>query len=167
MPTPEEFFLNSPASIAQLETLEISHSNFSQTYWLVRNKTDGLTATLEDLVTSQDFDYYPMKITPLSNADDLDQALQITFGDLGSVLPAEIDLVSQNNGFEEKPVVKYRSWRSDDLTEPMYGPYTLEVVAISFDTQGATFEAKAPTLNISKTGELYTLSRFSMMRGFF
>ena len=160
-----EYFLNSNSQIVRLETLEISHSAFTQTYYVVRNAVKGLTATLE---TSEevDFVYYPLKIKPLGTKDDLDQSMNITFGDLGEVLPTELDAVSDAMGFSEKPIVKYRCYRSDDLTEPLLGPIILEVTAFSFTKQGSSFDAKAPSLNLNRTGELYKLARFPMLRGF-
>jgi len=160
-----EFFLSSKSSIVQLELLEISHPDFTQTYYIVRNATNGVTVTLEDL-SVQEFTYYPLKITNVGNREDLDFGLRIDLGDLGEVLPVEIDAISSASGFETKPTIKYRTYRSDDLTAPLLGPYTLEVDAFSFNREGSSFEARAPSLNINRTGELYKIDRFPMLRGF-
>lgn len=160
-----EFFLKSKSSVVQLETLEISHPNFTKTYRIVRNAVEGTTVTLENgsLAT---FDYYPLQIENAGVRDDLDQSIKINLGDLGEVLPKELDEVSSNNGFGIKPIVIYRTYRSDDLTRPLFGPVTLEVSTFAFNREGSTFEAKAPSLNINKTGEIYSLDRFPMLRGF-
>lgn len=165
MPTYAEFFLNSKTSVVQLETLEILHPNFTKIYRIVRNAVEGVTLTLENgqLVT---FDYYPLQIENAGVRDDLDQAIKINLGDLGEVLPKELDEVSSNNGFGTKPTVVYRTYRSDDLSRPLFGPVTLEVSSFAFNREGSTFEAKAPSLNVNKTGELYKLDRFPMLRGF-
>lgn len=160
-----EYFLNSSSSVVQLELIEISHSAFTQSYFVVRNATNGVTVTLED-GSSQEFEYYPLKVTPLGSRDDLDQAIRITLGDLGEILPKEIDAVSNSVGFIEKPIVKYRAYRSDDLSEPLIGPWILEVTTFNFNREGSTFEAKAPSLNINRTGEAYKIARFPMLRGF-
>lgn len=160
-----EYFLNSNSSVVQLELLEISHSAFTQSYYVVRNAVNGVTVTLETLV-NQAFEYYPLKITPVGAKDDLDQFLRIDLGDLGEVLPTELDAVSNALGFSEKPVVKYRTYRSDDLTAPLLGPWVLEVDTFNFNREGSSFEAKAPSLNINRTGELYKIARFPMLRGF-
>lgn len=167
MATREEyaaFFLNSNSNVVKLETLEISHSSFTQTYFVVRNKTDGLTATLEN-DEEQFFEYYPLKITPLGTRDDLDQDMSIQFGDLGDILPTELDAVAAAMNFIEKPIVKYRAYRSDDLSAPILGPVVLEAAAFSFTGDGSAFDAKAPSLNDNRTGELYKLTRFPMLRG--
>ncbi len=160
-----EFFLNSKSSVVGLELLEISHSAFTQTYFVVRNAVNGVTiAPFEDR-TSQFFQYYPLAISPIGAYDDLDQSLKITLGDLGSILPVELDAVSSSNGFSEKPMVRYWVYRSDDLTQPVYGPLVLEVKTFTFNREGSQFVAKAPTINNGRTGELYTLDRFPMLRG--
>lgn len=160
-----EFYLNSKSSIIQLETLEISHPNFTKTYRVVRNATLGLTATLETDETV-DFDYYPLRISGSETRDNLDFSIKVDFGDLGEIIPTEIDEVSDANGFLTKPLVVYRTFRSDDLTKPLYGPLALEIGAFSFKREGASFEAKAPSLNINKTGEIYSFDRFPMLRAF-
>ena len=95
----------------------------------------------------------------------LDQSFTISLGDLGEILPAELDAVATADGFDEKPVLIYRTYRSDVLTAPLF-VITLEVESFTFNEQGAVFEAKAPSLNINKTGETYTFARFPMLRGF-
>jgi hypothetical protein len=160
-----EFFLNSKSSVVQLELLEISHPDFTKVYYVVRNATNGVTVTLEDL-SSVEFVYYPLQITSIGTRENLDFGVRVDLGDLGEVLPVELDLVASNSGYETKPVVKYRTYRSDDLTAPLFGPVTLEVSSFSFTRNGSSFEAKAPLLNINKTGEIYSFDRFPMLRGF-
>lgn len=162
-----EFFLNSKASIIQLELLEISHSNFTQTWRIVRNATAGVTVTHESGGGgSFAYIYRPLEVVGNGTRDDLDFSMSVNLGDLGEIIPAEIDEISSANGFGEKPVVKYRTYKSDDLTVPLFGPLVLQIGAFSFKREGASFEAKAPSLNISKTGELYTIDRMPMLRGF-
>lgn len=160
------YFLSSRSSVVQLETLEISHPNFSQVYRIVRNATAGLVATIETGGTAE-FEYYPVKIVPHHARDDLDHSISATFGDLGEILPKEMDLVMKApGGMKTKPTVKYRVFRSDDLSAPIYGPLRLEVEAFSFNKEGATFEAKAPSINLTRTGEVYSFTRFPGLRGF-
>lgn len=159
------FYLTSQSHIVQLELLEFSHPNFTKTYRIVRNAVAGVTAKMEDgsLAT---FDYYPLRITQSATKDNLDNSLKIDFGDLGGVLPQELDAIAQADGFLIKPTMKYWCFRSDDLQRPLLGPVIFEVENIAFTQDGASFEAKAPSLNINKTGENYNLSRFPMLRGF-
>lgn len=161
-----DFFLNAPSHVAQLETFEISHPGFSKTYRVVRNAVKGLTATLETGGAAV-FEYYPMKVSPQSSRDDLDYELSLTFGDLGEILPQELDnVMNYSNGLNIRPTVKYRVYRSDDLRAPLYGPITLEVEAFTFNKDGASFDAKAVGINVTRTGEVFSLSRFPALRGF-
>lgn len=159
-----DFFLNSDSDIIQYDTLEIQHPDFSKFYRLVRNNVRGLTANHEDGFPLF-FAYYPLRIDGAGARSDLDYAITITFGDLGEVLPQELENVYRKDGFAVKPIIRYRAYRSDDLSEPMFGPIELEIGTISFDSTGCKFEAKAPELNINATGEVYRFDRFPMMRG--
>lgn len=159
-----EFYLNSKSSIAQLECLEISHSSFSQTYYLVRNAVHGVTVTHED-ASEQSYTYLPMRLELSGPRDDLDHILQVVMGDLGEIVPMELDAVRADDALQEMPVVIFRTYRSDDLSAPLFGPLVLEVKRFSMDRQGCTFEAKAPSLNVSRTGESYSIARFPMLSG--
>lgn len=158
-----EFFLNTTADIIMFETITLSHPDLSQTYRLVRNKMDGLTATLETSSTVT-FDYAPLSISRGEVMQNIDQSIDVTFGDLGEILPQELDLIAEENGFSTKPVLTYRVYRSDDLSVPLE-VITLDVESISFDVDGALISAKSKSLNINSTGEIYTIDRFPMLRG--
>lgn len=161
-----EFFLNTPSRVVQLELLEISHPNFSKVYRIVRNNRLGCTVTLEDGITTVFFEYYPVKITRSNTDNSLDQVYKIQLGDLGELIPKELDLVSAADGFLVKPQVRYRTYRSDDLSKPLLGPMDLEIVDMPMTREGASFEAQAPSLNNTQTGEVYDFDRFPGLRGF-
>jgi hypothetical protein len=165
MPDYIGFFLNSKTTIVQFETVELTHPSFSKIYRLVRNNMNGLTATLETAAVVN-FDYCPMKIESRSMQDDLDYAVSIEIGDLGEIVPTELDSVEDADSFAIKPIMKYRLYRSDDLTSPMFGPIVLEVTEFAFNKTGCRFDAHAPLLNLLRTGEVYSIDRFSSLRGF-
>ena len=159
------FFLTAKRETMNVETIEFSHSAFSQTYRRNRQVGDGIDVLLE---TGQPatFDYYPMTITELSDQADLDTGIRIDFGDLGEVLPRELDRVKAADASSEKPQIIYRTYRSDDWSSPLIGPLYLEATTFSFQREGASFEASAPYVNKNKTGETYNLTRFFTLRGF-
>lgn len=159
-----EYFLNSKASIVQLDCFEIKHSAFTSTKYLVRNAAQGVHVTHED-ASEHDYEYVPMLVERPKNLDDLDQIYRVSLGDLGEIIPAEIDAIRSADGFSEKPVVIYRAYRSDQLTSPLYGPYVLELKNFDFSRDGSTFDAMAPSLNVARTGERYTIPRFPMLKG--
>lgn len=160
-----QFFLGSNKNIAHLELLEIFHPSFSQLYRVVRNARKGVTVTLEDSTVAL-FNFQPLKITNSGARDDLDAGIKVSFGDLGKLLPKEIERVIQDDSFAIKPIVIYRTYRSDDLDNVLLGPYRFEIKTLTQNRTGATFEAAAPGLNFSKTGELYRIDRFIALRGF-
>lgn len=159
-----EFYLNSKRSTVKLECLELSHSSFSQTYYLVRNATHGVTVTHED-ETSHAYTYVPMRVERSGSTDDLDHWARVVLGDLGEIVPAELDRVRANDAFEEEPTVIYRAFRHDVLTAPLIGPVRLQVRDFTMDRNGCSFEAAAPRLNLSRTGERYSIARFPMLSG--
>jgi hypothetical protein len=159
-----QFFFSSFSAVVELDTIELSHPNLSQVYRFVRNNANGITATLET-GAAVDFAYYPLTITRQGSNTDLDQKLQINLGDLGEMLPTELDAIAAANNFVTKPVVIFRSYRSDNLTAPLYGPIQFNADNIAFNQTGATISANAPQLNTAETGELYTVDRFPMLNG--
>jgi hypothetical protein len=161
-----EYYLDSRSTIVQLDLVEVSHPDFSQPYRIVRNARKGVTVDLSPDELAVPFVFYPAKVESLGVRDDLDAAIRVDIGDLGELIPGEIDAVTEAGGFMTKPTVRYWTFRSDQLTAPIYGPLHLEIPSISFSEEGASFEAKAPSLNSSKTGERYTLDTFVMLRGF-
>ena len=160
-----EFFLNSGSEIIQYETFEVSHPNFSKIYRVVRNNAESLTATLEN-ATTVTFEYYPVRITPSETSDNLDYSIEVEFGDVGEVLPIELERVAIANGFSTKPVFKYRVFRSDDLTQPLFGPLVLEIQSFAMDKTGCIFEAKAPNASLNATGLRYSIDKFPSLRFF-
>lgn len=163
-PSYAEFFLAGRSNVVQLELLEVSHPAFSQTYRFVRNDTRGVTVTLETGEVAA-FNYVPCRITSLGARDDLESGFRVELGDLGEILPQELDRVAAADAFETKPVLTYRTYRSDDLTTPLFGPLTLEIAEVPFRKEGAAFEARAPSLNVVQTGDVYSVDRYPSLRG--
>jgi hypothetical protein len=160
-----EFFLNRSGAVVQLECLEIAHPSFSQTFYIVRNATAGLTVTHEDS-TTHDYIYVPVQIDRGNTSDDLDQKLSITLGELGRILPDEIDAVIAGEYADVRPTVRYRVYRSDNLSAPIETLKTLHVESMSRDASGTTtFVAQAAKLNSTKTGWTYSPELFPSIRG--
>jgi hypothetical protein len=159
-----DFFLNGRSDAIQYEMLELSHSAMSQTWRLTRNAPDGIVA---GGVTWQ---YCPMDIEPSSAQFDLDFGVQITLGDLGSIVSEElanIRAVPSNYGMLERPQVVYQTFdSSSDMTAPLAGPFSLEIVEFALTRQGSTFTARPLTVNRNKTGMLYTVANFPSLKGF-
>lgn len=160
-----EFFFTSKTNVVELELIELSHPSFSQTFYIVSNAVAGITVTLETGAV-QAFTYYPLKITPTGASTDLDQTMKVMLGDVGEVLPQQLDLVKKANTVGTKPACIYRTYRSDSLGAPLFGPIVFRVQNVAFTKQGATLDISAPRLNLNKTGESYNLDRFPSLRAF-
>lgn len=112
-----EFFFAAHPAVVQLQTVEIIHPNFSTPLRFVRNAAGGIRVFHED--DAEDtfvYSYLPMEIKTLGANSSLDQSIEITLGDVGTVLPTQLELLSVANGFQTKPVIKYREYRSDNYT---------------------------------------------------
>lgn len=159
-----QYFLGAPRNVAELELLELSHPSFSQTYRMVRNKTSGVVVNHENGGGTFQYNYLPCKIDRKGSSDDLDSSLDISIGDLGEIVAAEADNVRIANTFAIKPTLKFRVYRSDNLTAPIYGPFQYECVSFAVNYEATTFSATARKLNVTGTGSRYTLIRFPMLR---
>lgn len=170
-----QFFLGSSPARVQLDLIEITHPNFTQTYRIVRNARRKLTTPgkfgievmHEGAVGPFEYEYYPAQIKPVGFTSDLSQGLAVTLGDLGNVIQKEIAAVTAANKMMIRPVVKFRTYSSADLTQPMFGPLILQISNITCSEEGNTFEAHAPRINNTRTGVLYTRDQFPMLAGFF
>lgn len=160
----EEFYLKCPANVVEYEIVEISHPDFTTVRRIVRNKVGGLGLTIEGVYHT--WQYYPLQITSKGSRADMDYGLQINLGDLGDIVGAEMDAVAAADGFLIRPKVRYWTFRSDDLSAPLFGPIILEVVDMPITPEGTSFLAQAPSLNNNRTGEIYTVERFPMLDAF-
>lgn len=159
-----DYFLNSKSNIGQLDTIEISHPSFERTYYLVKNHLKGFDAVLENGSTVF-FEYCPMQVGLGTVKDDLDQTIDVTLGDVGEIVGRELKKIRNNRDTTIKPTFIYRTYRSDDHNRIMYGPITLSIADFQILPSGCSFQAKADSLNVVKTGEIYDLDRFPMLRG--
>lgn len=106
-----------------------------------------------------------VRIQPPGSPTHLDQSLTIT---LSTVDPADtfrnaMDAIPLDT--EELIQVVYREYLSNDLSAPM-AHVRMQVEGIAYNRGAALITAVAPRLNVTRTGELYTLKRFPTLRAF-
>ncbi len=161
------FFLG-PSYLVQYDCLEITHPDFANTsgWRMVRNAVQGITVDHEGGGGTFFYDYYPMSIKPVGSQSDLTQSLIVNFGDLGVIIGSEIKALHEANAMNVRPVAKFRTYRSDNLDEPMSGPLVLEVVSVTTTEEGCSIECQAPNINATKTGTEYSIEQFPMLRPF-
>lgn len=164
------YYLDSDVSYVLLETLQFSHSAWSEDLFYVSNHDDGFAA-LDESNNPVVFNYLPMMIVKGVDTDTLDQTLDITFGDLGTVLP---DLIKQIRAADslEKPKVVYRLYAYDSNrlrllnTKPLEVIKGLEIDSVTRNSTSTTVKAATPTKNQVKTGLQYSFDEFPDLLGF-
>ena len=166
MSAESEYFLDAPGDVFEYQCVEISHPSFSKVYRIVRNGDVGTTIFKHEDGNYYLYTYYPMSALDSGMRGNLDQSFAINLGDLGELVPNEIDLVADADTFQDKPTVIYRTYRSDNTESVLTGPLKLQAGLLNFTDDGVSFEAKAPQLSIGKTGELFKLERFPGLGGF-
>jgi hypothetical protein len=160
-----EYYLDSSPSVKLLECIEIKHSLWPVSLRYVTNNAYGMTVKHEDGETAV-YEYMPLQIRRGNTADNLDQTLSITVGDLGEVVPKLLKIIGDADS-EERPQVTYRCYSSSNLDMPIDRQSGLEVEGMSRDPQATTFDAAAQRLNSVGTGRLYTVDEFPGLKGFF
>ena len=151
------FFLNNHGGAVILECLEITHSTFTEPTRFVKNDTNGVIA--EGL----HYEYQPMSIKRNNVSNDLEQQLSITLADMEDHFFKQVINTMDSN---TRPSVVFKLFSDQDLVTPLVTMQKLEIASLSKDSAGlATFDAQAPELNSVKTGRIYTLEDFPLLRG--
>jgi hypothetical protein len=157
------FILNSyPNGSYIIQTVEISHPDFSQVYYLT-DESEIVTATIE---SGLEVDFLPTNFeASLSSAkNDLDQNFAFSISDVDNKLDDELSRIPLDN--TENIVFIYRAYSSDDLSGAGYGAFKLQVFDVAQKVGSFTVTAGAKQLNWSKTGKIYDYDSFPMLRAF-
>lgn len=151
------FFLNNHGGAVVLECLEITHPSFNESARFIKNDTDGVIAE------GQSYEYQPMSIKRNNVSNDLEQQLSITLADMEDHFFKQVINTMDSN---TRPSVVFKLFSDQDLETPLMTMQKLEIASLSKDSAGlATFDAQAPELNSVKTGRIYTLEDFPLLRG--
>lgn len=151
------FFLNNHGGAVVLECLEITHPSFNEPARFIKNDTDGVIAE------GQSYEYQPMSIKRNNVSNDLEQQLSITLADMEDHFFKQVINTMDSN---TRPSVVFKLFSDQDLEMPLMTMQKLEIASLSKDSGGlATFDAQAPELNSVKTGRIYTLEDFPLLRG--
>ncbi len=156
------FFASAPQTVWPIQTLQISHSALSQVWHLWREPYAGTTSDGGAAMTMRPAN---MEIGLAGSAGHLDQKMDIKLGlvDAMDEFRAEMDRIPVDT--QEKIIVVYREYLSDDLDEPQ-AVATLQVESISYSIGAANISAVSPRLNVLRTGDLYAPKETPMLRGF-
>ncbi|ENV94145.1 hypothetical protein F937_03549 [Acinetobacter calcoaceticus ANC 3680] len=160
-----KFFLNRKVDIYQLECIELSHPSFLNIYRVVRNDDRGVYVQHKEGGGQVFYEYLPMSIQRSGMLGDLDQTLTVSVSGLGDILPDEFERALEGQFADVKPTVNYRLYSSDNLNTPIHYLLGLQLAGVSMNHKAVTFKAESPRLNISKTGDIFSLDRFSGLKG--
>lgn len=164
-PEQERYHLIGNAHDVMLECIEISHPSFSQVYRYVRNHTKGVTVVHEDGVSAH-YEYASLKLQRGKSNEKLSQTITVTVGDVGLIIPKEIDRLYNSPHELDRPILTYRSYLLSNLNEPFETARGLKIIENTPQAQGAVFTATQRTLNDKPSGRVFTLDKWKALRGF-
>lgn len=156
------FFASSPQTKHEIETLQISHSAMTKTYYLWPEPYPGSITTETGVHAVEPLNF---NIKLAGSSGNLDQKFSIA-----------IDTTSVNDEFREqmdlipmatleKIQLIYRRYLSDDLTSAQ-STAILQVESVSYKIGAALLSAVSPRLNITRCGETFNLRDVPCLRGF-
>lgn len=155
------YFLTDTSRLIKLECVEIDHPDFVVPLRFVRNDEDGIVVKHEDS-TQVEYEYRSFEVQKGNTVADLDQNIGITFADQDDSLKTLFYAVDHT----KEASFKYRAYREDNLEYPMIVLQTLNIISFNSDADGfVTFDASAEQLNDVRTGLIYTLDNYPLMRG--
>ena len=164
MSTYTEFFLARNIDTMMYETLEISHPDLMvATYYFVINSRLPVIITLSGLPV--EFSPVPAQALHEGVTTGLDFSLQVSINDVSRIFVKELQAIRNAEGTDVKPSAIYRVYSSLDLETPILGPFVLEIQDIAFNRSGVAFKCSPPSVNRTRTGVPYTISRFPTLRG--
>ena len=164
-PEQERYHLIGNAHDVLLECIEISHPAFSQTYRYVRNHAKGLDVTHEDGTVTH-YDYAPIKLQRGQSNEKLSQTITLTIGDLGLIIPKEVDRLYDSPYELEYPLLVCRRYLLSNLQVPFERRKVLKITENNPQKFGAVLKAMQRALNISKSGRTFNLDKWAALRGF-
>lgn len=157
------FLASAPRTVRRVETLEISHPDMSQTFYLWRQPFSGTITTETGTRTVQPLNFK----TKLAGSEaNLDQNFEISLDttDVEDTFREQMDLIPLAT--QDRVTCIYREYLSDDLTDIVAGPAVLQVEDVSYEVGAATLHAVSPRFNTTRTGEIYAPRDVPMLRGF-
>lgn len=159
-----ELYTTYPAGKYQVDTLEISHSLFTERFFFTREPFGLTDVTITNVGGgTEQVDFVGANFEPVLNQkkSDLDSNFAFTLADPENRLDDELDLIPLDN--TEKISVVYRSYNSDDLTGE--GElFRLEVLNVNQQKGVFTIDCGVPQLNWQQTGIRYEYDVFPMLR---
>ena len=163
----KEIFSNAPVEKDMFEVVELTASWFSQSYYVQNTFIDGIDVPLEDGVTIVTAEYAPMQIGQAGNNTDMVYSRSVTLQYVNDIIAAEMTNRDPEN--PEKPKLKFRGYvmyRDGTVSSLKTPVITTELIQTNRDGVGTTMDTSVKPVNNTATGEVATVTRVPMLRGF-
>lgn len=164
----EKFLSSMPEAQREFRTIELFHTDFSETLRFVQDFKD-VSLTLESTAprnasTSVLFTAISMSINEPGENGQIEQVLSVNLGAVGNEVNDQLQQITENGSLEPIELI-YRKYYGGDLTEPVL-VLNLSVSDVSFKSyEAVTFTGEDSNFAIKRAGELYKIERFSGLRG--
>tara|TARA_R110000850_G_scaffold5143_6_gene21838 strand:+ start:91 stop:606 length:516 start_codon:yes stop_codon:yes gene_type:complete len=163
-----KIYASAPVNQTTLEVLSFSAPWFSKVYHLQRQVTEEIQVTLE---TGEIVDvlYVPMNIDQASSNADLVYERSVNIHMVNDLIASENDNYDPEINAGQTPTFKSRGfilYRDGTVSDLKVGPVVLPVRSIKTNEQGSLLNVSTKPSNESSTGELATVTRVPMLRGF-
>lgn len=161
-----EIFSNAPVEKDWFEVVKIYASWFSKPYYLQNTFTEGIDVSLEDdsVVTAE---YAPMAIGESSSNADMSYERNITVQSLNDMIAIETD--KRPVGTNEKIKLEfytYAIYRDGSISGVKGNVPSVQLIKTARDDKGTTLSTSSKPVSKTRTGEVVTLKRVPMIRGF-
>jgi hypothetical protein len=164
----KKIFASAPVDRTTLEIFSFTASWFSKVYYLQNQITDDIDVTLETaaVVTAA---YAPMAVEQTSSNADLSYERNITIQMVNDIIASENDNYDPATHGSEQPVFQSRGYliyRDGTVSDIKMGPITLSIPSMTTTNEGTVLKVTTKPVNDSPTGEVATITRVPMLRGF-
>jgi len=163
-----EIYANAPTEKSMMEVISFDAPWFSQKYYLQNQFPEGIGVITEDSVAVI-ATYAPVSMEQASSNADLNYERKISIQHLNSIIANEND--NRDDVTHEGMTPEFQSrgyivYQDGTVSSVQYGPVTLPVRDIQSSNEGAVINVSSLPTNDSPTGEIATVTRVPMLRGF-
>ena len=151
-----EILTTYPASVYIIDTLTISHTDLTQTYYLTL-EPEGIT------IGGQYYEPANFTASLATTKSDLDEIYTFTISDISNVLDDELENIPLDT--VENIQIDYKAFNSDDLSAPAKESNT-EVLSLNQEKGKFTAVCGYRRLNDRRTGVEQNYTLFPMLRAY-
>ena len=163
-----QIYASAPVNKEVIEVFELSASWFTKTYYLQRQIADEIEVPLEtgEVVIAT---YAPMSADQSSSNADLNYERNIVIQQVNDIIASEQSRYDPDIHGDELPMFTSRGYvlyRNGDISQIKQPPIRLPIRKMRRDDKGTLFNVTTKPANQSATGEMCTVTRVPMVKGF-